>query len=246
MRADDDPWPDIQRDVFDSRPISAEDGTVTLDAPYRAEDAAIVPLTIHIPESAGDVKTLTLIIDKNPAPVAATFHFGDAAGKGARTLSTRVRVNMYSNVRAVVETSDGKLHMATKYVKASGGCSAPAGKDMDAAMANLGRMKIKTFDKPGAQTPGLREAQVMIHHPNYTGMQMDQVTREYTPARFVQEMEVKRGGELIFNMEGGISISENPHFRFTYVPAGDDDTLEVTAKDTEGEVFTATSAGKAS
>jgi sulfur-oxidizing protein SoxY len=241
----DDPWPDIHRDVFDNRPISEEDGTVTLEAPYRAEDAAVVPLTMHIPQSAGEVKSLTLVIEKNPAPVAATFQFGEAAGKGDRSLSTRVRINTYSNVRAVVETADGKLHMATKFVKASGGCSAPAGKDMDAALANLGKMKIKTFDKPGAQTPGTREAQVMIRHPNYTGMQMDQLTREYTPAKFVQELEVKRGGELVFRMEGGISISENPNFRFTYAP-GSDDTIAVTAKDTDGLVFTATSAGKAS
>jgi sulfur-oxidizing protein SoxY len=76
-------------------------------------------------------------------------------------------------------------------------------------------------------------------------MQMDQLTREYTPAKFVQEMEVKRGGALIFKLESGISISENPHFRFTFAP-GADDVIEVTAKDTDGKVFTATSAGKAS
>ncbi|MFZ1989613.1 MAG: thiosulfate oxidation carrier protein SoxY, partial [Alphaproteobacteria bacterium] len=92
----DDPWPDIHRDVFDNRPIQEEDGTIVLEAPYRAEDAAIVPLTMHIPESAGDVKSLTLVIEKNPAPVAATFHFGSAAGKGDRTLSTRVRIDLYS------------------------------------------------------------------------------------------------------------------------------------------------------
>ena len=244
-RADDDPWPDIHRDVFDNRPILEEDGAITLDAPYRAEDAAIVPLTMRIPERAGEVKSLTLVIDKNPAPIAATFHFGDAAGKGARTLTTRVRINTYSSVRAVVETADGKLHMATKYVKASGGCSAPAGKDVDEALANLGKMQIKTFDTYGAQTPGTREAQVMIRHPNFTGMQMDQVTRDYTPAKFVEELEVKRGDALVFRMEGGISISENPNFRFTFAP-GSDDTLAVTAKDTDGNVFTATSAGKAS
>jgi sulfur-oxidizing protein SoxY len=245
--ADDDPWPDIQRDVFDNRPIAENDGTIALDAPYRAEDAAIVPLTMRIPASAGAVKSLTLVIDKNPAPVAATFHFGEAAGNGDRMLATRVRVNTYSNVRAVIETADGKLHMATKFVKASGGCSAPADKDMDAALANMGKMRIRTFEdaKGAAQSAGTREAQVMIRHPNFTGMQMDQVTRQYTPARFVQDLQVKRGNDLIFSMEGGISISENPNFRFTYVP-GDDNTIEVTAKDTDGKVFTATSAGKAS
>jgi sulfur-oxidizing protein SoxY len=243
----DDPWPDILRNVFDNRAIGEEDGSVTLEAPYRAEDAAVVPLTIRIPASAGAVKTLTLVIDKNPVPVAGAFHFGPAAGAGDRMLSTRVRIDMYSNVRAVIETADGKLHMATKFVKASGGCSAAAGKDMDEALANIGKMQIRTFDDASSadRTAATREAQVMIRHPNFTGMQMDQVTRQYTPAMFVQELQVKRGGDLVFSLDAGISISENPNFRFTFVP-GTDPTLEVTAKDTEGRVFTATSAGKAS
>lgn len=244
--ADDDPWPDIHRDVFDNRPILEEDGTITLEAPYRAEDAAIVPLTMRMPADVADkVKSLTLVIDKNPAPVAATFHFGEAAGSGERMLSTRVRIDMYSNVRAVIETEDGKLHMASKFVKASGGCSAPAAKDAEEALASMGKMQIRTFDKAKDSTPATREAQVMIRHPNFTGMQMDQLTREYTPAKFVQELEVKRGGELVFRMDGGISISENPNFRFSFAPATDE-TLEVIAKDTDGSVFKATSEGKAS
>jgi sulfur-oxidizing protein SoxY len=244
--ADDDPWPDIHRDVFDNREIIEDDGTITLEAPYRAEDAAIVPLTMRMPAEVADkVKSLTLVIDKNPAPVAATFHFGDAAGKGDRMLSTRVRVNMYSNVRAVIETDDGKLHMVTKFVKASGGCSAPASKDAEEALANMGKMQIRTFDKPDDSTRMTRQAQVMIRHPNFTGMQMDQLTRQFTPALFVQDLEVKRGDELVFRMEGGISISENPNFRFTFGPAGDD-ALEVTAKDTDGHVYSATAGGKAS
>ena len=247
-RADDDPWPDLQRDVFDSREIIENDGTITLEAPYRAEDAAIVPITMRMPESiASDVKILTLIIDKNPAPVVATFEFGDAAGNGERVLTTRVRIDMYSNVRAVIETNDGKLHMATKFVKASGGCSAPASKDVEEALANLGKMRINRFNPPmlANATPDTREAQVMIRHPNYSGMQMDQLTRLYTPAKFVQELEIKRGGALVFRMEGGISISENPNFRFTF-GAAEDETLHVTAKDTDGSVFTAKSADKSS
>ena len=245
--ASDDIWQDLRRDVFASRDVAEEDGTVTLEAPYRAEDAAIVPLTIKIPAAAGEVKSLTLVVDKNPAPVVATFHFGEAAGTGDRMLSTRVRVDMYSNIRAVVETADGKLHMATKYVKASGGCSAAASKDADEALASLGKMQIRTFDAdaPKDQSPPTREAQVMIRHPNFTGMQMDQLTRQYTPMRIVSEMDVKRDGKRIFKMEGGISISENPNFRFSFVP-GTDNVIEVEAKDTEGQVFTATSAKKAS
>ncbi len=150
-------------------------------------------------------------------------------------------------MRAIVETADGKLHMAVKFVKASGGCSAAASKDADEAFANLGKMQVRTFDDPAMKdrSPPVREAQVMIRHPNFTGMQMDQLTREYTPMKIVQEIDVKRDGARIFKMESGISISENPNFRFTFAPGGED-VIEVTAKDTDGRVFTATSVGKAS
>ncbi|MGZ5851574.1 MAG: quinoprotein dehydrogenase-associated SoxYZ-like carrier, partial [Hyphomicrobium sp.] len=168
------------------------------------------------------------------------------AGAGDRMLSTRVRIDMYSNVRAVIETTDGKLHMATKYVKASGGCSAAAGKDMDEALASMGKMQIRIFEPatPPTSSPDLREAQIMIRHPNFTGMQMDQLTREFTPMKIVQDIEVKRGGQLIFSVEGGISISENPNFRFTFAAEGNA-PIEVTAKDTDGHTFTGTSADKA-
>ncbi len=217
---------------------------VSLDAPYRAEDAALVPITIRIPaDVAGAAKRLTLIIDKNPAPVVAEFTFGPAAGNGERMLSTRVRIDMYSNVRAVVETADGKLLMATKFVKAAGGCSAPALKDTDAVLAEAGKMQIKTLEAAaGSET---REAQLMIRHPQYSGLQMNQATGLYIPAKFVRAIDVMRGDALVFRMEGGISLSENPNIRFTYAPGGDE-TLDVTAEDTDGRKFTGRAGPKGS
>lgn len=228
-------WPSLKKDVFGDTPIAEEDGKVTLEAPYRADDAAMVPLTVRIPaDVAPKISKLTLIIDQNPAPVAASFTFGKGMGEGERMMETRVRIDMYSNVRAVVETTDGTLHMTTKFVKASGGCSAPAGKDIEEALANLGKMQIRAFGQ--AEGKAFKEAQVMVRHPNYTGMQMDQATRNYTPAKFVTELTVKNGEDLIFRMDGGISVSENPNFRFSYGGSG---AIEVTAKDTDGSTFTA-------
>ncbi|WP_287959508.1 quinoprotein dehydrogenase-associated SoxYZ-like carrier [Filomicrobium sp.] len=247
VRADDeDLWPSIKKELYGSdRSISEEDGTVKLDAPYRAEDAAIVPLTITMPATiAPDVKSLTLVIDKNPAPVVASFKFGEGAGLGERKISTRVRVDMYSNVRAIIETQDGKLHMTTKFVKAAGGCSAPALKDMDAALANIGKMKLRSF-KPDDTTKLAREAQVMVRHPNYSGMQMNQLTGLYIPAKYLDHMVVRKGDKLIFEMEGGISLSENPNIRFTYA-ASADGPLSVTARDTDGKVFTTQTEAKGS
>ena len=236
----DDPWPDIRAGVFDKRPIAENDGTIALYAPEQAEDAAIVPIAIHLPANiANTAKSVTLIIDRNPAPVAATFRFGDGFSAspdvGERKLMTRVRVDNFSNVRAVLETADGKLHMASKFVRAAGGCSAPASKDADEALAMLGKVQVKTMQQP-ALGERWREGIVMIRHPNFTGMQMDIVSRGYTPARFVNLVEVTRAGSLVLRMEGGISISEDPNLRFNFDGANGD-ALEVRATDSNGTKF---------
>lgn len=236
--ADEDIWPALKQDVYGTRPVVEGDGVVILDAPERAEDAAVVPITIRVPPSVkGPLKSMSLIIDKNPAPVAATWTFGPAAGDGGgeRRMTTRVRIDMYSYVRGIVETADGTLHMAKAFVKASGGCSAPAPKDEDAAAADLGKMIVRSFD-PALPTTPLREAQIMIKHPNNNGLQFDPITRGYVPARFIKEMTVKRGSDLVLRMESGISISANPNFRFTYGNSGDP-ALDVVAIDTDNTTF---------
>ena len=241
---EEDMWPGIRKELYAQRTIAEEDGVVSLEAPVRAEDAAVVPITMRVPANiAADAKALTLVIEKNPMPVAAIFKFGPAAGTGERVISTRVRVDMYSNVRAILETADGKLHMATKFVKAAGGCSSPALKDAEEALAQLGKMKLRLH--VAEQSPMMQEAQVMIRHPNYSGMQMNQLTGLYIPAKYVESIEVKRGQDVIFTMEGGISLSENPNIRFTYAPGADNDIV-VTAKDTDGSVFTARQSQKGS
>jgi sulfur-oxidizing protein SoxY len=121
-------------------------------------------------------------------------------------------------------------------VKAAGGCSAPFGKDYGTALEGLGKTKIKTFPADAANKAGMAEAQVMIRHPSFTGMQIDPMTRVTAPARFIEDLEVKTGGETIFRMEGGITISEDPNFRFTYAPSGDG-LIEVSGKDTAGAIF---------
>ena len=225
-------WDSIRPDVVGQQAI--EDGAAMIDlvAPKRAEDAALVPVDIRIHMPDGDARTvraIKLVIDENPAPLAATFQFGED-GRRSFELSTRVRVNSYSYVRVIGEMSDGALYMVKSYVKAAGGCSAPATKDPAEAKANLGEMRFRAF----ADT-GRNEAQVQIRHPNYSGLQMDQITRFYTPAWFVQDLAVKQGERLLFRMEGGISISEDPTFRFSYRPNGE--PVSVEARDTEGKIF---------
>ncbi len=231
-----DPWPELARDIFNGRDLKDGAGLIAIEMPYRAEDAAIVPVTLRATLPPGDaraVKAITLVIDQNPAPVAATFRIG----AGVTMISTRVRVDSYTNVHAVAELSDGGLYASAVFVKASGGCSAPTAKNAEEAKASLGQMRFRQFAKPAdGPISGPREAQVMIRHPNNSGLQRDQVTLLYVPAFFVRELRVWQGDELVLAMDGGISISEDPNIRFSYLPNGAT-RFRVEAVDTDGHVF---------
>jgi sulfur-oxidizing protein SoxY len=211
-------WNSIKGDIFKGRPILDGSGLVVLDAPRRAEDSAIVPIGMRV-NFAGDdkrtLKSLTLVIDENPAPVAGTFTIGPRSGVTA--ISTRVRVNAYSYVRLVAELSDGQLYGVKAFVKASGGCSAPASSNSDATRTLLGQMKFRTF-RP--ESDALPEAQIMLRHPQNSGLQMDQLTRLYVPPFFIDNLKIWQGDDLVVAMEGGIAISEDPNIRFNYRPNG--------------------------
>lgn len=235
---DGETWEVLAEDVIGD--AVTEDGSAlfSVDAPYRAHDAAIVPIRItQDTGSSQQIDRLTIVVDENPSPVVAEFEFGPSMGH--IDLETRVRVDMYSNVRVIAETADGGHFMGGRFVKASGGCSAPALKGMEQAMASAGKMRLKLFDQVAAvseASTGRQQAQVMIRHPNYSGMQRNQVTQLFIPAFFVHELEVFQGDERLFRMEGGISISEDPVFRFSYTPNGAEQ-FRVRAVDTDGSVF---------
>ena len=233
--AEDQRWNALREMLFADRPIHDGSALLELEAPYRAHDAAVVPIGIRstfAQSAARHVRTITLLIDQNPAPIAGRFHFSPASGIAA--IDTRVRVNAYTNVRAIAELSDGELYMTSRFVKASGGCSAPAGKDQDAALARLGKMKLR----PGGtlELGQANRAQLLISHPNNTGMQMDQLTRHYVPAHFVRRIEVRYGDEPVLTVESDISLSEDPSIHFHFLPRSEE-AMTVTVTDSEEQVF---------
>lgn len=223
-------WADLQFDVVGDTALADAGDFLTMDAPFRAHDASTVPILLKQTDPTTRITGATVVVDENPAPVAAVFGFSE--GMGELDFELRVRVDQYSNVRVIAETPDG-LHMTGRYVKASGGCSAPASSDPVAALAGMGQMKLKSFDTATEMSVPRREAQIMIRHPNYSGLQRNQITQLFVPAHFIDHIEVFQGDEPLFTMEGGISISENPVFRFSY---NDNGSTELTVKvtDTEG------------
>ncbi|MBK5933297.1 sulfur-oxidizing protein SoxY [Rhodovulum imhoffii] len=231
-------WDDLRYDILGDAETANGDTLLVVDAPYRAHDAATVPVTLTQTDPAQTITDISVVVDENPAPVAGTFTFSEAMAP--LDFEMRVRVNQYSNIRVIAETENG-LFMTGRYVKASGGCSAPASRDPQVALATMGEMKLRMFDT--GDTPAVstarRQAQVMVRHPNYSGLQRDQITQLFIPAHFIDHLEVWQGEDVLFTMDGGISISENPVFRFSYLDNGAP-SLTVKATDTEGNRFETT------
>ena len=222
-------WDDLRESVLGlASDVPQDAGVLDMEAPMRAHEAAIVPIRLTQPHGAPAIKAATLVIDENPAPVAAEYSFGPAMMP--LDFEFRVRVDSYSDVRAIADMGTGSQVMAGRFVKASGGCSAPAGKDMAAVEATMGQMRWKS-----AQEDGRTIGTLMIRHPNFSGLQRDQVTLLNIPAHFIDRLDVRQGEELLFALKAGISVSEDPVFRFAYQPNGQ--PIRVHVEDTEGNVW---------
>ena len=207
----------LKAQYFAGKNILDNSDMISLETPYRAEDPALVPISIKSKISQTPdryIKKITLFVDNNPYPFVAEFDLTPESGKA--DLSMRVRVNTYSYVRAIAELNNGELVMAKQFVKASGGCSAPIGADLDAAMQRLGKMKFRLDDGVKKGDPSL--AQLLISHPNITGMQMDQVTRFIKKSHFVEKLKVTFNNKPVLTAKTDIAISADPNFRFYFVP----------------------------
>jgi len=235
-----DLWTSVLKgQYFKGIEISQDTNVIEVSAPYRAEDAAIVPISIHakIPQKPDlYIKNVWLVIDKNPQPMSGVFHLTPNMGRA--DLSMRIRVNEYTNVRAIAELSNGEYHMDVKFVKAQGGCSAPAQGDLKAALKRRGKMRFRLIkDK---EDPNLEIGQFMISHPNLTGLQLDQRTRAIIPPNYVKKVRLSVNGKEIMTADTGISISQDPSFRFfmTHLKPGDKVVAEVESSKNERWVKT--------
>lgn len=214
-------WPKVRVALFGSRAIDENAAEViALEAPNRAEDASTVPVAIRtrlVQSPDRYVQKLWLLVDNNPSPIAAVFELTPDSGRA--DIETRIRIEQYTDVRAVAELNDGSLYMTSRYVKASGGCSAPAGKDPKEALRNAGKIRFKVDGPLEAGKPA--QAQLAISHPNASGLVLDQVSRLYEPAYYVRKLTVRYNDKPVLSADIDFSISENPNFRFWFLPGAD-------------------------
>lgn len=220
--------------TFSEREIieGAAQNVLELKAPYRAEDATLVPISIQakIPQTPElHIKKMHIFVDKNPVPLVGIFDFTPASGKA--DLAMRIRVDDFSFVRAIAELNTGELYMAKSFVRATGACSAPPPKSIDDSIANMGKMRMKLIGGVEYAQPNL--AQLKIKHPNITGLQPMKIgSRVRPPAHFVSQLKISYEGAPVMAARLTFSISMDPSLRFFFVPSGPG-ALTVDATDTK-------------
>jgi len=108
--------PELMKSLGAGAPAESKDVSVT--GPDIAENGAVVP--IGAATALPGVKRLLILVEKNPAMLAAIFDVTDAI---EANLSTRVKMGQSSDVYAVAMMNDGKVLFARKEVKVTlGGC----------------------------------------------------------------------------------------------------------------------------
>ena len=191
-----DSWKEwLKEDLYGSKKI-VQTKDIIIESPYRAIDSGNVPIVITT--KSKDLIKFTLIIDENPTPCCATFEFVGLLPY----IETNIRVNAYTHLTVVAEDIDGNLYVNRKYIKAAGGCSATPIVDSDVPKDRVDIIDDKLhFDKK----------KIQFNHPNYSGLQFNQLTRTEIPADYIDSVVVKTS-KGIFSYEGTIGISQNHYF----------------------------------
>ncbi len=228
-------WQNMRHNLYGTRDIGETDDTLmSIEAPGSTPDPAATPVVVHFgPQLQGKVRVVRLIIDNNPAPLATTLTL--KAGLPVEQIDLRVRIDRYTSVRAIAETTDGQLQMRSTWVNASGGCSAapaatPGGK--------LGEIRFR----PSSDEKAL---QISVRHPNNSGFQIDPRSGDPIPPHFIAHMRLLQGQDVLMEADTGISLSENPTLRIaTSRPLDIPLTFEATDIPSQ-QLFTATWNGAA-
>jgi len=230
-------WQEIGKAYFPNAVIE-ESSAIKIAAPNRAENGAQVPFAFSIDYPMTEnryIKAVSVIADVNPVPLVAVYHFTPKSGKAE--VATRIRLEVDSYVHVVAETSDGKFLMNKVPIRAAGGCGGTIGGDEALARQSAGKMKLSVKTE---SVTSQKEARLLIKHPMNTGLQRDLVSQGFRPAFFVNKVTATYNGEVVFDADTYIGVSEDPNIQFPFI-ADKPGTLTVVIKDNEGKEFSTTS-----
>jgi len=231
---------DLRPGAFQDRVIDENqaDAVIELKAPFRSEDPAVVPVSIHskIPQTADRyIKKLHVYLDKNPLPLVGIFEFTPESGKA--DIAMRIRVDSNTYFRVVTEMNNGDLLMSKTFIRSLGGCSEPLGASVDESLKRMGKMKMNTVGDLVLGEPNLM--QLKISHPNITGLGASQKTGVKPPPMFIKELKVSYDGKLVMKANLTFAISQDPSFRFYFIADKEADMI-IDAIDTDNNEFKST------
>ena len=234
--ADPNLWPVMKEAFFEKRPMQDVD-FMRIDAPKRAESGAQVPVTYSIDTAAAKAAGVKIVklyafVDANPIPLTATYHLTDALGDF--NLSTRIRFETDAFVRLVGEDAAGQLYLASRPIRAAGGCGGMVSNDEAAIRAAAGKIRMKV-DVPKALGTSTT-AKVNIKHIMRTGLQRDLVSQGFLPAFYIKKATFSYNGEPVLTVDVNVGTAEDPYFKFNFVPTSPGQ-FEVIAADNEGKTF---------
>jgi sulfur-oxidizing protein SoxY len=104
------------------------EGRVKLEIPRLADNGHSVPLKVSVesPMTAVEhVRSITLLSERNPRPLMASFHLGPKAGRAM--VVTRVRLNGTQRVLAIAQLSDGSYWSGSAEVEVTESACLDAG-----------------------------------------------------------------------------------------------------------------------
>ncbi len=223
--------------AFQDREINENqaDAVIEIKAPYRSEDPAVVPVSIHskIPQTAERyIKKLHVYLDKNPLPLVGIFEFTPESGKA--DLAMRIRVDDNTYFRVVTEMNNGDLLMSKSFIRSLGGCSEPLGASVEESLKRMGKMKMNTIGDVALGDANLM--QLKISHPNITGLGANQKTGVKPPPHFIKKLKISYDGKMVMKANLTFAISQDPSFRFFFLPEKEADMV-VEAVDTNNNEF---------
>lgn len=248
-------WPDLRHALYEDQTLTEAGDLIQIDAPYRSALDARTNIGARVVAPEGRMlQSVTVILDENPMPVSAVFTFAQPMAQF--DFDVTMRVNGPTPLHMVARTTEGQLLAKSGFVKTSGqgACAAPPGTDPALALATLGQMEIAFTDAASTGSTGSTlpaslsslsslatrpgpQLQLDIQHPSHSGMQMDQISLLYLPARYIETVAVDLDGVRFVDVTGSISLSENPRISMT-VPAYAR-VAAITLTDTDGTVATA-------
>lgn len=217
-------WSTMQQRFFADGPV-VFDERVKVMAPASAEDQFNVPVTVDASQ-LDDVVSIVAVADLNPIPRILEVKPKQAVS----FVGFRVKLQQSTPIHVGVKTADGVWHMGGAYVDAAGGgCTAPA---MAHGVSNWMQTLGQTRAIGRRDAAGNARMTLKMKHPMDTGLAAG------IPVFYMSDLQVKDDdGELIADIKLYEPISEDPTLTLKPLVGRKASTLQVSARDTEGNEY---------